>query len=66
MVNKINGTNTTIDLYKSNNDKILLDPSENRINKKPNKKIKILNLKKLSWFFEFITKQPATNADKNI
>ena len=31
MVIKINGTNTTIDLYKSNNDKKLLDPSENKI-----------------------------------
>ena len=47
MVIKINGIKTAIDLYISNNDKILLDPSENRINKKPNKKIRILNLKKL-------------------
>ena len=46
MVIKINGIKTTIDLYTSNNDKILLDPSENKINKKPNKKIRILNLKK--------------------
>ena len=47
MVIKINGIKTAIDLYISNNDKILLDPSEKRINKKPSKKIKILNLKKL-------------------
>ena len=46
MVIKINGINTIIDLYKSNNDKKLLDPSENKINKKPIKKIKILNLEK--------------------
>ena len=46
MVIKINGTKTTIDLYKSNNDKKLLDPSENKIHKKPIEKIKILNLGK--------------------
>ena len=66
MVIKINGIRTAIDLYISDNDKILLDPSEKRINKKPKKKIRILNLKKLIWFFEFVTKQPATNADKII
>tara|TARA_Y100001936_G_C15588268_1_gene415600 strand:+ start:265 stop:411 length:147 start_codon:yes stop_codon:yes gene_type:complete len=46
MAIKKNGISTIPDLYKSNKDKTLLDPSENKINKKPNKKIIILNLKK--------------------
>ena len=44
---KKNGISTIPDLCKSNKDKTLLDPSENKINKKPNKKMIILNLKKL-------------------
>ena len=61
--NKINikGIKTNEDLYKLKKFKMLLDPSEKTITINPDININILNLEKLIWDFDFITRQPVIN-----
>ena len=45
---------------------MLLEPSEKTININPERNINILNLEKLIWDFDFITRQPVINPTRII